>query len=76
MKVKTSVTLSAEVVRAIDRAAGKTSNRSRVLETAAREFLVRRARAERDALDLAILNRCADELNSEMADVLAYQADV
>jgi hypothetical protein len=43
---------------------------------AAREFLARRARAAREARDLAILNECATDLNKEMEDVLGYQADV
>jgi hypothetical protein len=47
-----------------------------VIEDAAREFLARRARAARDARDLAILNDSADALNREMEDVLAYQAEV
>lgn len=76
MKVKTSVTLSEDLVRALDKAAGKTANRSRLLEIAAREFLARRARAARDARDLEILNRSADDLNREVADVLAYQVDI
>jgi hypothetical protein len=47
-----------------------------VIEEAAREFLARRARASREARDLAILNQTAEELNREMEDVLAYQADL
>jgi len=43
---------------------------------APREFLARRARAAREARDLAILNECAADLNKEMKDVLGYQADV
>src|SRR5215469_2441207 len=35
-----------------------------------------RRRAERDARDLEILNRYADELNAEAEDSLEYQADV
>jgi metal-responsive CopG/Arc/MetJ family transcriptional regulator len=75
MKIKTSVTLSAETLEAIDRVAGEGSNRSRVIESAVLEFLQRRERAERDARDLAILNRAADRLNREMADVLRDQVE-
>ena len=46
------------------------------LEDAAREFLARRSRAAREARDLGILNEAADDLNREMDDVLAFQADV
>ena len=37
---------------------------------------VRLVSAAREARDLRILNEVADELNREMEDVLAYQADV
>jgi metal-responsive CopG/Arc/MetJ family transcriptional regulator len=50
-----------------------TRSRSRLIEDAARESLARRARAAREARDLAILNEAADALNREMDDVLAYQ---
>jgi metal-responsive CopG/Arc/MetJ family transcriptional regulator len=76
MRVKTSVTIDESVLRAIDKTTSRTRSRSRVIEEAAREFLARRARAAREARDLAILNESADALNREMEDVLAYQADV
>lgn len=76
MRVKTSVTIDERVLRAIDKAASRNRSRSRVIEDAAREFLARRARAARETRDLQILNEAADELNREMEDVLAYQADV
>ena len=76
MTVKTSVTLDERVLRAIDKATTRGRSRSRVIEEAAREFLARRARANREARDLAILNETAEELNREMEDVLAYQADL
>ena len=75
MKVKTSITLSEETLLAIDRVAGPESNRSRVIERAVLEFLHRQESAERDARDLAILNRAADRLNLEMADVLRDQVE-
>ena len=73
MKVKVSVTLSEETVGALDRAA-QGSNRSRLIEEAVRDHLGRRARAEREAKDLEILNRSAGALNREMEDVLRFQA--
>jgi metal-responsive CopG/Arc/MetJ family transcriptional regulator len=76
MRVKTSVTIDENVLRAIDKAVTRHRSRSRIIEDAAREFLARRVRAAREARDLAILNRAADELNEEMEDVLSYQADV
>jgi metal-responsive CopG/Arc/MetJ family transcriptional regulator len=76
MKLKTSVTLSEETVRALDEAAGATSNRSRWVEVAVEEFLARRARAAREKRDREILDRRAEQLNREMRDVLEFQADV
>ncbi len=76
MKVKTSVTLSPETLRAIDEIAGALRNRSRVIELAVLEFIERRRRAARDARDLEILNRSADALNEEVEDILGYQVEV
>ena len=73
MRIKTSVTLDEEVIAALDREAGDATNRSRLIEQAILDFLDRRRRAERDARDRAILDREADALNAEMADVLEYQ---
>ena len=76
MRVKTSVTIDERVLRAIDKTTTRHRSRSRVIEDAAREFLARRGRAAREARDLRILNEAADDLNREMDDVLAFQADV
>ena len=75
MRVKTSVTIDQRVLRAIDKATSRGRSRSRVIEEAAREFLLRRARAAREARDLEILNETAEALNREMEEVLAFQAD-
>jgi metal-responsive CopG/Arc/MetJ family transcriptional regulator len=75
MKRKTSVTLSEQTLRSLDEAAGPGGNRSRLIEEAVLEYLVRRNRERRDARDLEILNRNAERMNREMEDVLAYQAE-
>ena len=74
MKMKTSVTLSASTLDAIDEVAGD-SNRSRVIEQAVLEYVERRRRATREARDLDILNRAADSLNRETEEILAFQAE-
>lgn len=76
MRIKTSVTIDEQVLKAIDKVTTRARSRSRIMEDAAREFLARRARAAREARDLTILNDSADALNREMEDVLAYQGDV
>ena len=73
MKVKTSVTLSEELLKAIDRRSGEFKNRSDFIETAVRAFIAQMVRDEQNARDLAIIDREADRLNQEAADVLAYQ---
>jgi len=72
MKVKTSVTLSEDLLLAVDELA-KASSRSEVIEDALREFLAARARRMRDARDLEIMNARADAYNVETADLLTYQ---
>ena len=73
MKVKTSVTLSPETLQMLDEFAAPGLNRSRLIERAVLEFVKRRRREEREAKDLEILNRSAEELNREVEDVLAFQ---
>jgi metal-responsive CopG/Arc/MetJ family transcriptional regulator len=73
MKVKTSVTLSEDLLKAIDQRSAQYKNRSDFLEMAAWAFIAQMIRQEQDARDREILDRRADELNQEALDVLAYQ---
>ncbi len=70
MRVKTSVTLPADLIARLDLI---DSNRSAVLERAARAFLALRERQSRDIRDMEIIGRNADALNREAADALAFQ---
>ncbi len=74
MKEKTSITLSGEVLAAIDRIAGPKQSRSAFIEQVLREFLRQRARATIEARDLERINAAARRLNAEASDVLEYQA--
>ncbi len=74
MKVKTSITLSKEILSSVDRLVRNGESRSAVIERALQEFFSERRRARSYAKDLAILNRHADRLNAEAADFLQYQA--
>jgi metal-responsive CopG/Arc/MetJ family transcriptional regulator len=74
MKEKTSITLSGDVLAAIDRIAGSKQSRSAFIERVLREFLRQRARAAVQARDLERLNAAAQRLNAEAADVMQYQA--
>jgi len=76
MKVKTSITLSEELVQSIDGLSGKQRTRSEFIEEAVRDYLERLTRRKRDEEDLAILDHKADKLNKEAEDVLSYQAEL
>lgn len=75
MKVKTSITLSEDVVKRLDRAARRGENRSQAIERLLRERLQAEARNAADSRDLALIDEHADELNAEAEDVLTYQAE-
>jgi metal-responsive CopG/Arc/MetJ family transcriptional regulator len=74
MKEKTSITLSGDVLTAIDRLAGSKQSRSAFIERVLRQFLRERARAAVQARDLERINAAAQRLNAEAAEVMEYQA--
>ncbi len=76
MKIKTSVTISEELLAAIDEFVDGGQNRSSFLENAAWEYVSRLRRAQQNARDIEIINEHADELNAEAMDALAYQVEI
>ena len=74
MRVKTSITLSRETLRALDELAQGRS-RSELIEQAVLEHIRRLERDARSERERELLDAHADALNEEMADVLEYQAD-
>jgi len=74
MKEKTSITLSKEVLNGIDRIAGSRQSRSAFIEAVLSQYLRERKRAQRDARDLELINRNADQLNRDAVEGLEYQA--
>ena len=76
MKIKTSVTLSEELLHQMDAFLGQYGTRSALIEQAVRDFLATAAQHARDTQDLTILNRRAEALNAEAEDVLAYQIEL
>ncbi len=76
MKVKTSITLSEDLLEAIDKQAGPHKNRSDFIEVALRAYLRQLAREAQNARDLEIINRHSERLNREALDVLAYQVEL
>ena len=76
MKVRTSITLSKDIVEKIDSLAASYGNRSALIEKAVRDLIAAREKLDRDQNDLEIINKQADILNSEAVDVLSYQVDL
>ncbi|HEX3527841.1 MAG TPA: ribbon-helix-helix protein, CopG family [Thermoanaerobaculia bacterium] len=72
MKVETTVTLSEDLVEALERRTQGPEGRSAIVEAALRAYLASPRRGE-DAEDLEIINSHSVELNEEAADVLTYQ---
>lgn len=76
MKVKTSVTLSKDVIALIDKHAEGENNRSAFIELAVRTYLQMLQRRKRDQDDLRTINRLSEKLNKEAEDVLSYQVEM
>ena len=76
MKLKTSITLSDKILKAVDEAIGDYKNRSELIEQAILFFLEKKVQKLREEKDLQILNQRAKVLNQEVEDVLSYQADL
>ncbi|MEK6682599.1 MAG: ribbon-helix-helix domain-containing protein [Nitrospirota bacterium] len=76
MKIKTSITLSDELIKDIDEVFGRAQNRSKFIENVLRDFIRKQAQKKRDLKDLDILNNKADALNKEAEDVLSYQVNL
>jgi metal-responsive CopG/Arc/MetJ family transcriptional regulator len=70
VRVKTSITLPAELIARLDRV---DTNRSALLEQAALAYLALRERRARDRKDVEIIDRHAERLNREAMDALDYQ---
>jgi metal-responsive CopG/Arc/MetJ family transcriptional regulator len=76
MKIKTSITISEELIKSIDEVFGGQKKRSEFIEKAVKHYIERQIQEERDLKDLDILNKKADKLNKEAEDVLSYQVDL
>jgi len=76
-KIKTSVSLSEELLRAIDKQTRQyKKSRSEFIESALWTFIGQLIRDELNARDLEIINQRAEYLNKEADDVLAYQVRI
>ena len=76
MKIKTSITLSEDVLKAIDSMIGEHKNRSDFIETAVRTFIIQTEREKQNQRDLELINQHADRLNEEASEVLTFQVAI
>jgi metal-responsive CopG/Arc/MetJ family transcriptional regulator len=76
MKVRTSITLSDDLLEEIDRIIHGSGNRSVFIEEAIRAYIQQYKREMRDRNDLELINRSAEDLNREAGEILLYQAEV
>ena len=73
MKVKTSITVDKDLLKAIDALSSKYKNRSEFIEVALQSYIAQITRSEQNAKDFEIINHYADDLKQEALDVLDYQ---
>lgn len=75
MKIRTSITLSKDLLREIDaQVEAQHRSRSAFIEDALRAFLAQADRAALQAREMALLRKHTSALNAEMADIFEYQA--
>jgi metal-responsive CopG/Arc/MetJ family transcriptional regulator len=74
MKIKTSITLSEQLLANIDELRQPDTNRSAFIEEAMWTVIHQMRRDAQTARDIEIINRRADYLNEETQDALSYQA--
>ena len=73
MKIKTSITLSEDLLKTVDSMSGNYKNRSEFIEIALRKAIAQMIREEKDTQDINIINEHAAQYNAEAEDVLSYQ---
>jgi len=76
MKLKTSITLSEDIIRSLEKQAARGESRSEQIERLLRERLSQQEHQQREARDTELINKHADELNEEAMDVLEYQVEI
>ncbi len=73
MKVKTSITLTEDLLSEIDRNLDGFKSRSDFIEVASKNYLSQRARIENDRRDREIIDKRAAAMNKEAEAVLDFQ---
>jgi len=76
MKLKTSITLSEDIIKTLEKRVTAGESRSEQIERLLRERLSQEEHQQREARDIELINKHADELNEEAMDVLEYQVEI
>lgn len=76
MKIKTSLTLSEELITIIDKKSRGHKSRSDFIENALWTYLNYLIRQEKNKQDLKIINKNSDYLNKEAQQVLEHQVSI
>ncbi len=81
MKVETTITIEADLLKQVDAAAKDFRNRSEVFEIALQEYLPKlKPKTEKRKLtseeEIELMNRYADEHREETLETLSYQIDL
>ncbi|HEX8737429.1 MAG TPA: hypothetical protein VF721_19000 [Pyrinomonadaceae bacterium] len=75
MRVRTSVTLPKELLIKVDALAGKKHKRSKIVESALRDYVAKANRNELNLRDIEIINQNADLINKQVEETLEFQAE-
>ncbi len=73
MRIRTSITLPKELLIEVDALAGKKHKRSKIVESALRDYVAKENPKKLNKRDIEIINANADKLNEEALDTLEYQ---
>ncbi|MCF7953779.1 MAG: ribbon-helix-helix domain-containing protein [Spirochaetales bacterium] len=73
-KIKTSITISNEILSEIDHLMPKNGNRSSFIESAIKFYIAQKYKEQRNRHDLELLNANYEDLNKEANDILSYQS--
>jgi metal-responsive CopG/Arc/MetJ family transcriptional regulator len=76
MKLKTSITLSEDIIQTLEKEAKRGESRSEQIERLLRERFKQQTLEQKEAKDADLINHHADKLNEEAADVLEYQGEI
>jgi len=78
MKIETTISLEPELVQALERILVTYGHNSlsELIEDVLRRFLAGERQKTYDSHELELINRNADRLNQEAADVLTYQIEL